>query len=301
VIFMNLETAFEKRIPLDKGNKRGYYPGYCYIRGGCQKLPEALAEYITSRGGVIHYNVVAEKVLIKDGKARGIQLADGTKVSADRVVGCGAGKDFFEKLVGREHLDEDYRKILDTFRPMEAVFMVHLGVDYDPMQYMKNALYYCYGMYDLHSATEKLRSGRYHGGDDGFLIFVPSQHAPEFAPEGKHCVTLYTVAPDTLEGENWEDVKEACADRMIHLAERHLPELSKHITARKIMTAEDYRVYTHMEKSSFGGVVPIWNQKNPTHITPVEELYFVGQQSENGGGVGAVILGAKAAYEKSKL
>jgi phytoene dehydrogenase-like protein len=54
-----------------------------------------------------------------------------------------------------------------------------------------------------------------------------------------------------------------------------------------------------MKKSSFGGVVPIWNQKNPTHKTPVENLWFVGQQSENAGGLGAVIMGAKSAYEKA--
>ena len=220
-------------------------------------------------------------------------------VAADMVIGCGAGKDFFEKTVGLEHLDAEYKKILDTFRPMEAVFMVHLGVDYDPMQFMKSALYYCYGMYDLSAATEKLRTGVYHGGDDGFLIFVPSHHAPDFAPEGKHCVTLYTVAPDTLKDETWEDTKEAYADRMIALAEKYLPDLSSHVVTRKIMTAEDYRRYTHMEKSSFGGVVPIWNQQNPKHITPVKGLIFVGQQSENAGGVGAVIMGAKDAYLKA--
>ena len=68
---------------------------------------------------------------------------------------------------------------------------------------------------------------------------------------------------------------------------------------RKIMPAKDYRRYTHMEKSSFGGVVPIRDQKNPPHKTSVRNLYFVGQQSENGGGVGAVMLGAKAAWKKA--
>lgn len=298
-VFLNLETAFEKRIPLDKPGKHHYYPAYCYIKGGCQKLPEALADYITAHGGTFHYHTLVEKVLVEGGKTTGIRLADGTEVAADMVIGCGAGKDFFEKTVGREHLDEEYRKILDTFRPMEAVFMVHLGVDYDPMQYMRSALYYCYGMYDLSEATVKLRTGVYHGGDDGYLIFVPSQHAPDFAPEGKHCVTLYTVAPDTLEGETWEETKEAYADRLVALAEKHLPDLGSHVVTRKIMTAVDYRAYTHMDKSSFGGVVPIWNQQNPKHITPVKGLVFVGQQSENTGGLGNVILGAKSAYEKA--
>ena len=298
VVFTNPETAFDKRIPTEKNGKL-YYPVFSFIQGGCQKLPEALADYITAHGGSIHQNTVVEKVLIENGQAKGVRLADGREVAADAVVGCGAGKDFFEKCVGLDYLDEEYRKILAEFRPMEAVFMLHLGVDYDPMQYLKSSLYYCYGMYDLHAATEKLRTGVYHEGDDGYLIFVPSFHAPEFAPEGKHCVTIYTVAPDTLKDASWEERKEEYADKLIRLAERQLPELGKHIVTRKIMTAEDYRRFTHMEKSSFGGVVPIWNQKNPPHMTPVQGLYFVGQQSENGGGVGAVMVGARDAYQKS--
>jgi len=128
---------------------------------------------------------------------------------------------------------------------------------------------------------------------------VPSYHAPEFAPEGKHCVTIYTVAPDELKEGTWEERKEEYADKLIALAERQLPGLSGHITAKKIMTAVDYRKYTHMDKSSFGGVVPIWNQKNPPHVTPVKGLYFVGAQSESAGGVGNVVYGAKNAYEKA--
>ncbi len=298
VAFTNFETGFDKRIPLEKNGKK-YYPGFCFLTGGCQKLPEALAEYIESHNGKIQYSTIVEKVKIENGKACGVRLQDGTEIDADMVVGCGAGKDFFENAVGLENLDETYRKILKEFRPMEAVFMLHLGVDYDPLQYMKSSLYYCYGMYDLHSATENLRNGNYHEGNDGYLIFVPSFHAPEFAPEGKHCVTIYTVAPDQLCDGTWEEKKEEYAKKLIQLAEKQLPDLSKHITTMKIMTAEDYRTYTHMKKSSFGGVVPIWNQQNPPHITPVKSLYFVGQQSENGGGVGAVMLGAKAAYEKA--
>ena len=178
--------------------------------------------------------------------------------------------------------------------------MVHLGVDYDPMDHLRSPLTYCYGMYDLGAATEKLRTHVYHGGDDGYLIYVPSHHAPDFAPEGKHCVTLYTVCPDTLAEGEWDDVKEKYADRLVSLAETHLPGLSSHTVTRKIMTAVDYRKFTHMEKSSFGGVVPIMGQKNPPHQTSVKNLYFVGQQSENAGGVGAVMMGAKSAWEKSQ-
>lgn len=298
VIFMNFESAFDMRIPVEEGQH--YYGGYVYFTGGCQKLPEALADYITKHGGCISYGTVVDKVLVENGIAKGVRLADGTTVAADMVAGCGAGKDFFEKCVGFEHLSSEYREILQNFRPMEAVFMVHLGVDYDPMHYLRSPLTYCYGMYDLSAATEKLRSHIYHGGHDGYLIYVPSHHAPDFAPEGKHCVTIYTVCPDTLAEGAWEDVKDRYADQLIALAEKQLPGLSSHVVTRRIMTAADYQTYTHMEKSSFGGVVPIWKQKNPPHETGIKGLYFIGQQSENGGGVGAVMTGAKAAWEKAR-
>ena len=293
----NLETGFDDRIPLEK-NGRHYLGGFGYIKGGCQKIAEELAGYITRNGGVIKLNTVVERVLIENGKAAGIILADGTVDRADIVAGSGSGRDFFGKAVGLEYLDPEYKKILDTYRPMEAVFMVHLGVDFDPAEKLGTALCYCYGSYDLAQATERLRSGRYHDGADGFLLFVPSFHAPEFAPPGKHCLTVYTVAPDKLSEGDWESEKEKFADHLIERAERYLPGLKEHITIRKIMTAADYRELTHMSKSSFGGTVPVWHQKNPPHKTPVRDLWFIGQQSENGGGLWAVSGGAAAAYRE---
>lgn len=291
--FCNFETAFDKRIPLEKGRN----PGYVNIVGGVQKLPEALADSITSHGGTICLNTIVDKVLVQNQRAVGVRLESGEEVQADLVVGSGGGKDFFVKTVGAEHLDKQYKRILSTFKPMEAVFMVHLGVDFDPMQYMKAPLCYYYKTYDIPGAVKRMREGVYHKGDDGYLIYVPTVHAPDFAPEGKHCVTIYTVAPDKPTNGNWMDDREQWADHLIKLAEEQLPGLSEHITERHIMTAVEYRRMTHMAKCSFGGVVPIMGQINPPHKTPVRNLWFVGQQSENAGGVGAVINGAKRAYD----
>ena len=298
--FVNTETAFDKRIPVERGGAL-YYPSYRYIVGGCQKLPEALCAYILDHGGAFMPGTVAEKVLVDGGRAVGVRLSDGREIEADLVVGCGSARDFFTDLVGPEHLDEDYRRILRDFRPMEAVFMLHLGVDFDPGVYQKQSLCYYYGSYDLHAAVQKLRSGVYHHGADGYLIYFPDRHAPDFAPPGCHCVTIYTVCPDKLRDGDWETGKEDFARELIALAEEHLPGLSAHIVAKKIVTAEDYRRLTHMKKSSFGGAVPIWKQRNPPHLTPVKNLLFVGAQSENGGGVPIVLLGALEAYRKSGL
>lgn len=292
----NLETGFDDRIPLERNGKH-YLGGFGYVKGGCQKITDSLADVILKNGGSIRLNTVVDHVIVENGRATGVRLSDGTVESADVVAGSGSGHDFFEKTVGTEHLDTAYRKILETYRPMESVFMVHLGVDFNPVDILGTALCYCYGSYDLSRATQRLRSGEYHDGEDGFLLFIPSYHAPDFAPQGRHCLTIYTVAPDMLKNGDWEEQKEMFADHLLSRAEHYLPDLRQHITMKKIMTAQDYRTLTHMSKSSFGGTVPVWHQKNPPHKTPIKNLWFIGQQSENGGGLWAVANGAANAYK----
>ena len=297
--FFNVETAFDKRIPLHI-NGRQVLGGYCYIKGGVEKLVDAVAEKIAEHGGKIHTGVTVDKILVEDKKAGGIRLSDGRVFEADIVVASGGGREVFYGLVGREHLDENYLSILEEYHPMDAVFMVHVGVDFDPLLYQKAALCYYYKTYDVEASVKKLREGLYHEGREGFLIYVPSAISPEMAPEGHHAVTIYTIAPDTLQKGSWEEKKEEYADTLIALAEEHIPGLSAHITERLIMTPVEFRKITHLKKSAFGGNAPFMNVKNPPHVTPVAGLYFVGAQSESMGGVAGVMKGAKKAFDEMK-
>jgi phytoene dehydrogenase-like protein len=166
--------------------------------------------------------------------------------------------------------------------------------------YQKTALCYYYGTYDIEDSINKIRQGIYHEGKDGFLIYVPSATSPEMAPRGFHCITIYTVAPDEIKNGDWEIDKEKYAKQFIHLAEKYLPGLSKHIFEQKIMTPLDYRKLAHLKKSAFGGVVPLRGIQNPPHKTPVDGLIFVGQQSENAGSVSACLMGAIDAFHLFK-
>lgn len=294
---LNPETAFDKRIAYQRDGSP-YYPGFCTVTGGIQKLPEALAQKIEQRGGKLRMNTVAQRILVDHGTAKAVQLEDGTVLEADLIAAAGSARDVLLGMVGAPYLDRHTKWVLDSFRPMEAVFMVHLGVDYDPLQYMKAPVCYYYHSYDLYGATKRLRSGEYHGGKDGFVITVDSAHAPDFAPEGHAALTIYTVAPDILKDGDWETDKDRWADELITLAEQHLPNLRQHITERYVLAAPDYRALTHQTKCSFGGVVPIMGRENPAHKTCLHHLWFLGQQSENMGGIGNVMLGARKAYEE---
>jgi len=289
----NIETAFDKRIPLcEKGKK--IRNGYVYVKGSVNQIGAELAKVIGNNGGKIFTNETVTKINIGPKGVVGIELASGKVIESDIIIASGGANEVFRDLVGDKYLDDEYKKILSTFRPMDSVFMVNLGTDINPLTYQKSALCYYYGTYDIEGAIDRIRAGIYHEGQDGFLIYVPSIANPEMAPSGHYAVTVYTVAPDTLQIGNWDDLKDEYANKLIDLASEKIPGLKDHISEKLIMTPVDFRHLTHLNKSAFGGLVPLNGVKNPSHKTPVKNLYFIGQQSENMGGVGAVMLGAEA-------
>jgi len=72
----------------------------------------------------------------------------------------------------------------------------------------------------------------------------------------------------------------------------------KHTKTRLIITTEDFRQRIHQKHHSFGGVPPIFGNIPPTHKMPIENLWFIGAQSESGGGVMNVMIGAQKVVKR---
>ena len=289
---IHLETAFDKRIPTYPGT-RSAQTAYSYILGGCQVMVDAVLGVITRHGGKVITNTEVKRILIENGRASGVELADGQRVGADVVLASGGMREVFFDLEGQEHLPADWIAQVDCNRLMESVLMVHLGIDFDPTPYQPAALCYYYNTYDLDGAVKKLRTGYYHEGKEGLLIYVPSLHSPSMAPAGRQAVTIYTVAPDRLAEGSWASRREELADQLVAEAEKYIPGLREHTLTRMILTPDDFRQRTHLKHHSFGGVPPIMGNKPPAHKTPIPGLWFIGAQSESTGGVMNVMVGAQ--------
>jgi all-trans-retinol 13,14-reductase len=289
---IHLETAFDKRIPTYPGTQSAQ-TAYTYFQGGCQKLVEAVMGVVKANGGQVLTDTPVKRILIENRRTTGVELADGRLVSADLVLASGGMKEVFFDLVGREQLPAEFASQIEANRLMESVLMVQLGIDMDPNPYQPAALCYYYKTQDLEGAVRRLRTGDYHEGKDGFLIYVPSLHSPELAPPGKYAVTIYTVAPDTLAEGSWSECKEQLADKLVAEAEVHIPGLRQHTLTRLVLSPEDFRKRTHQKHHSFGGVPPVIGNQPPAHKTPIEGLWFIGAQSESTGGILNVMVGAQ--------
>lgn len=289
---IHLETAFDKRIPAYPGT-RSARAAYCYILGGCQTLVDAVKGALLKSGGKVVTDTPVKKIVVESNRVKGVELADGSFEAAGIVLASGGMREVFFNLVGRENLPAGLISQVEGNRLMESVLMVQLGIDFDPTPYQPAALCYYYYIHDLEEAVQRLRSGHYHEGRDGLLIYVPSLHSPSLAPSGQYAVTIYTVAPDTLAEGSWSSRREELADKLVETAERHVPGLRRHTKTRLILTPEDFRMRTHLKHHSFGGVPPVMGNKPPAHKTPIQGLWFIGAQSESGGGVANVMAGGQ--------
>lgn len=295
---INAESQYDERIPLEY---KGHLPrsSWRFMINGWGELVAVLAYSLARSGGIIRKRAVVQNILIENRRVKGIVLDDGSRADADIVIASGGAREVFLRLIGREHLPEEYvRDHVENVSITESVFMVHLGVDYDPSVYQNGAsLCYYYLTYDIKGCIEECKKNIYHEGKDGFLIYIPSVHSPSMAPPGHHAVTVYTIAPNNPIQGTWSEMKDQWAEKLLDYAEKHIPGLRAHEKIRVVLTPEDFKKRSHLDHHAFGGSIPRLDRTPPAHQTPIEGLYFVGAQSENFGGVVNAMTGASKAVD----
>jgi len=299
--FSNQETAYDRRIPPKRA--LGIGPRnitYQFVRGGCGSLVEALERVIRENGGKIRTNAVVTKILTDNDRVSGVVLADGSEHPAELVLASGGARECFFKLLGRERLTDEYSRKIDDIPLMESVFMAHLGVEGDITSHQDVPLNYYYGTHNVTEGVMNVRNGIYHEGKQGYIIYIPSLHSPEMAPQGAHAVTVYTIAPYRIE-DDWDAVKKEMTGKLVAEAESIIPGLSRKVTTSLTITPKDYGKLVHLtDHHSFGGYCPMLNRSGAPSETPVRGLWFIGSQSETGPGVWTQIISARNIVRRAK-
>jgi len=293
VFALNPEASFDKRMPRELAPHAVQLYHYSVL-GGISTLVDALVAQVESHGGRVYTRRPVTRIVVDGtcGRVTGVVDEAGELTPAAVVIASGGAKETFLKLVGPEHLPSHFAEHVRHIPLMDSVFMVHLGVDFDPSPHVHGVCTCYYGTYDIDRAIADGRGGIYHEGRDGFVVHGPSLHSPELAPPGHHAMTIYTICPDTLREGDWDERKEEYADKLIAYAAERIPPLRDHVQVREILTPRDFRAWTRLDHHAFGGIAPVLGAWRVPHQTPVEGLWFVGAQSESGGGVNNVMPGA---------
>ena len=283
--FLNTDTHLDGRIPSTKVFGIAPRLSYGLVTGGIANLSGPLTDRVRELGGVIVTHSPVRRVLTEADRAVGVELADGTRALADLVLVSGGARECFFEMVGRDRLPAEFAEKIDAIRYMESVFMVQVGTGQDVTRHQDRALVYYYNTYDIEGSVDELRAGRYHEGGDGILIFINTMLSPGMAPKGKHSLTIYTVAPNTLSG-GWEDRREQMTKKLLDYAERRIPGLRKNAEVVWSLSPDDFKKIVHTPRHhSFGGICPVMGRPGAPHKTPYRGLWFIGSQSESGAGM----------------
>ncbi|MGD0187859.1 MAG: NAD(P)/FAD-dependent oxidoreductase [Roseiarcus sp.] len=266
-----------------------YFHGGYYPVGGSGRLADALAEAIEARGGVVRLKTRVDRILVEQGRAAGLQLADGTRVAARAVVANADLKRTFLELVDPERLPKDFVARVDAAEPAPSAFMVHLGVDYVP----------------------EGRPAIHVHGENSVGIEVLSHVDPSAAPAGHSTIGLIKLLTheEAREwfpaegGDDWkawrssseyERRKRALGDSLVAAAEAALPGLGDHIVYRSEASPVTYARYDLASAGSIYGVAGSGRLRGAK--SPIPGLVVAGAAT-HGPGVEAVVISGACAAE----
>ena len=98
------------------------------FKGGCHTFVRSIEARYKSLGGQIQYRAKVEKIIVEDGNAVGVVLADDSEHRADVVVSAADGKSTIFDLLGGQFIDDKIKKRYDTWKTYDPMIGVSLGV-----------------------------------------------------------------------------------------------------------------------------------------------------------------------------
>ncbi|MCX6179148.1 MAG: FAD-dependent oxidoreductase [Chlorobiales bacterium] len=258
-----------------------HYGGINYPVGGSGAIPRALCKSIEQSGGRICYQSEVSSILVENGEARGVKLADGQEHYAKAVISNATVWDTFNRLIN----DSRYKVDESKFLRAPSWFQLYLGVDASVIPE---------GFYVHHILVDDWSNYNKPGGTIYFS--APTMLDPSLAPPGKHIVHAFV----TSEVDLWEQhdkgngeyrhAKEAFADSIIARTESILPGLSKAIELKILATPLTHQRYLNRFKGSYGPLLKPGQNilQKPQNTTRVKNLFAAGDSTFPGQGVIAV-------------
>ena len=253
-----------------------FFNGGVYPEGGSQRLADVLTESIRQNGGEVLLRTPTRRILIENGRAAGVETAEGRRITAQAVISNADVRRTILELVGTEHLPDGYAARCRALRPSASAFMVTLAVDTLP---------------DLPAMSFLL--------EDGMAIAVPSSHDSTLAPAGCASVALIRLAPADdgwdRESPDYRARKKRDGDAMIAAASKLIPDLKKHILNRQDASAATFARYAQTTGGAIYGVHP--SQQPLPCKTPIPGLCLAGGGTFPGPGVEACVISGRLAAE----
>lgn len=285
------------------GEAAGGRGAWGFVRGGMGALSEAIASAARASGAEIRTDAEVVAVETADGRARGVTLADGSRVPGRAVVSGIHPRTTFFDLVGREHLPEDTVRDLERYRTRGASAKVNMAIDtlpdftampgtevgpQHPEFIINPSIEY------LERAWDDAKYGKLSA-QPMLDCVIPTTKDPTLAPQGKHVLTAFVqYAPYELApGRSWDKERDVLGDRVVETIAAYAPNISDSVIHREVVTPLDleqrfgliggniFQGEMALDQLFFARPIP----QAGSYRTPLRGLYLCGSGTHPGGGV----------------
>jgi phytoene dehydrogenase-like protein len=267
-------------------------------KGGLGALSYALAGAAVAAGAEVRTNAAVERIIVRDHRAAGVQLASGEMISADNVISNVDPQATFLRLLGAEHLDAGFTRRVSHMRTRGLAAKLHLALEDLPRfngvppEALGGRLLIAPSLEYLERAFNHSKYGEFSSAP-AIEITVPTVNDPTLAPAGKHVLSaVVQYAPYTLKA-GWDAGRRQFADLVVDTLERYSPDLTKSIISAQILVPPDlereFRItgghwhHAELALDQFFMMRPVPGAAQ--YQTPVDGLYLCGAGCHPGGNV----------------
>lgn len=215
--------------------------------GGADSIVKALVAALRARGQVVETGMAVERILIAQGRATGVRLADGREIAARTVI-AGVAPRALPRLTGGITADFDAR--MRGYDHAPGTMMIHLAMSGLPDWKASAELQgfaYVHLAPSLHQMARTYTQAKAGLLPDAPIVVVgqPTVFDPARAPQGQHVLWLQVrMAPCTILGDaagtiaadSWEQAAAPFAERALDILEAHAPGTRDKILGMRIVT-----------------------------------------------------------------
>ena len=289
-----------------------YLKGAYYPRGGGQMLPAHLVDVVRSHGGEVRTRVRVERILVEDGRAAGVRLADGEELRAPVVISNADLKRTYLEMIGEEHLSPQTVARVRQYRMALPIFCVYLGLDIDLRGRLPNSNWWYYTTFDIEGVYRDAYEGRVSG-DLALFITAASlkdPHTEAIAPPGCTSVEVMMWAPadhrfwgiedGPAAGEKYhrnakyQSLKRRLTDLLVEETERVIPDVAGHVVWKEAATPVSQEHFTFSTGGTSYGIELAVDQFGPARPSPkteIEGLFLAGASTVFAHGIAGTLRG----------
>jgi len=283
------------------GEIDGAFRSWGFARGGTGAISNAIGDAAREAGVEIRTEAPIASILLKNGRATGVVLENGDEIHANVVSSSVDPRLTFMKMIGEQHLPDDFCTDLKRYKYRGSSGKVNLALDGLPDfkalpgagAHLRGAISISPGVEYMERAYDEAKYGRFSRRPYIDMV-IPSLTDPSVAPPGKHVMSCFVqYAPYNLKEGNWDEKRDEFGDAVVNTIAEHAPNIKELIRDRQVLTPLDLeRDFGLSEGNIFQGELtleqlfflrpaPGWAQ----YRTPIKGLYMCGSATHPGGGI----------------